>query len=132
MTNPILGIQCAHDNLYVLASGGRCANPTQLIETAGVDVLLHELRKHFDVIIIDSPPVGAVSDSLYLAEIADDIIFVCRFNKAHKKHIRAHYQQLVDLGHAPTGILINGMTSSQMPYYTDYQHYRSRYYRADR
>lgn len=84
-----LGITKLSDNLFLLCSGGRSKSPTQLLESPAFTKLIDSLKKRFDLIIMDSPPMGAVTDSLLIAERADEIVYVCRFGKALRKHINS-------------------------------------------
>jgi len=52
------------------------------------------MKQHFDLVVVDSPPMGAVTDSLLIAERTDEVIYVCRFNRAYRKHIRLYIKQL--------------------------------------
>lgn len=55
-------------------------NPSELLQSAKVDELFETLRSRYDVIIIDSAPVGMVSDTFSLARICDATVYVCRAN----------------------------------------------------
>src|SRR5690606_13325051 len=83
--NPDLGIIRINDNLSLLCSGGRSKTPTHLLENPAFGGLLEALKREFDLVIVDSPPLGAVTDSLLIAERADEVLYVCRFNRAYRK-----------------------------------------------
>ncbi|MGH9857593.1 MAG: GumC family protein, partial [Acidobacteriota bacterium] len=68
--------QCA--GLYLITSGARTPRPTELLSSKRFDRLLLELQKDFDHIIIDTPPVIAVSDSLVLASKSNCVLLVVR------------------------------------------------------
>ena len=123
--NPALGIVPLGDNFSLLCSGGRSKTPSALLETPAFGQLLERLKKSFDLVIIDSPPLGAVTDSLLIAERTDEVLYVCRFNKAYRKHIRL-YTKLLRNGHNELlGIVLNGLTSRRIEYYSNYRYYRS-------
>jgi len=65
-------------NLYILPSGDIPPNPVELLEADKMRSFLEKLRNDFDFIIIDSPPVGIVTDALVLANYSDLILFVIR------------------------------------------------------
>ena len=90
LTNPHLGIVKVGENLWLLTSGGRSKSPTELLENPVFPQLLERLKKQFDLVVIDSPPMGAVTDSMLIAERADEVIYVCRFNRAYRKHIKLY------------------------------------------
>ncbi|MCW3010561.1 MAG: capsular biosynthesis protein, partial [Solirubrobacterales bacterium] len=62
----------------VLLSGGRTANPQAVLAAGATSALLEQLQEQADVVIIDSPPVLAVSDALSLARDADAVVIVAR------------------------------------------------------
>lgn len=125
LANPHLGITPITDNLWLLRSGGRSKSPTEFFEQPIFDQLIDKLKKRFDLIVIDSPPVGAVSDSLLIAERTDEVIYVCRFNRAARKHIKQFVRALRDGKNEFLGIVLNGLSPRRIEYYTNYRYYRS-------
>ncbi|OYU99443.1 MAG: hypothetical protein CFE26_25655, partial [Verrucomicrobiales bacterium VVV1] len=89
-----LGIIKVGDNLSLLTSGGRSKSPTELLENPLFGQLLERLKKYYDLVVVDSPPMGAVTDSLLIAERIDEIVYVCRFNRAYRKHIKLYIKAL--------------------------------------
>ncbi|MFA5057925.1 MAG: polysaccharide biosynthesis tyrosine autokinase [Opitutaceae bacterium] len=125
LANPHLGITKIADNISLLRSGGRSKSPTEFLENPVFGQFLDQLKKHFDLIVIDSPPVGAVSDSLLIAEHTDELIYVCRFNRAYRKHIRQFVRALRETKNEFLGIVLNGLSPRRIEYYTNYRYYRS-------
>ncbi|TMI64964.1 MAG: polysaccharide biosynthesis tyrosine autokinase [Bacteroidetes bacterium] len=76
-----------YENLYVLACGPIPPNPAELLLGERVDVLFAELKKRFDVIIIDTAPAGMVSDALTLGKFADCTLYLVRQGHTFKKQI---------------------------------------------
>lgn len=68
------------ENMDIIQAGPIPPNPAELLMTEKVDQLFLELRQHYDYIIIDSAPVGMVSDSLTLSRVTDATVYVCRAN----------------------------------------------------
>jgi tyrosine-protein kinase Etk/Wzc len=68
----------AHENLSLLLTGSLPADPAELILNGRAEELLNYLDGHFDVIIIDVPPVGPVSDAYIIAPFCDATLFVVR------------------------------------------------------
>ncbi len=66
------------ENLFIIPCGEIPPNPVELIESQKMQELINQLRKEFDIIIIDSPPVGIVTDALVLAKYSDIMLFVIR------------------------------------------------------
>jgi capsular exopolysaccharide synthesis family protein len=75
-------------NLSIIPSGPIPPNPSELIMSERMKEMMAALSQRFDKIIIDTPPVGLVSDGLILSEMADAIIFVVRDGVTRKAHIR--------------------------------------------
>lgn len=73
-----------HENLSIIPAGPVPPNPSELTSSAKTDELLNLLKKRFDYIIIDSPPIGSVSDTFHLATLADTCLIIVRQNKTLK------------------------------------------------
>lgn len=131
-TNPSLGIIKVSDNLSLLCSGGRSKSPTELLESPMFGQLLERLKREYDLVIVDSPPLGAVTDSLLIAERIDEVVYVCRFNRAYRKHIRLYMRALRNGKNEVLGIVLNGLSPRRIEYYSNYRYYRSykKYYGA--
>ncbi len=123
--DPSLGIIKLADNLSLLCSGGRAKSPTELLENPVFGQLLEKLKKHYDLVIVDSPPLGAVTDSLLIAERTDEVIYVCRFNRATKKHVRLYMKALRNGKNEVLGVVLNGLSPRRIEYYSNYRYYRS-------
>ncbi len=76
-----------HENLKVISSGPIPPNPAELLEQQGMDDLIAWLKTEFDEIIIDTPPIGLVTDALILARLADTSIYVVRHGVTLKSQI---------------------------------------------
>jgi succinoglycan biosynthesis transport protein ExoP len=123
--NPHLGIVQIADNFFLLCSGGRSKSPTEILENSRFGQLAESLKKQFDLVIVDSPPLGAVTDSLLIAEHTDEIIYVCRFNRTNRKHIKLYIRSLSDSKNEILGIVLNGLSPRRIEYYSNYRYYRS-------
>ncbi len=74
-------------NLFLMGSGSNPPNPAELIMRPKVKNLISELRAKYDYVILDSPPVGLVSDALGLVSYVDSTIFVIRYNYTLKSQM---------------------------------------------
>ena len=72
------------NNLFLLPAGTIPPNPAELIESSRMKVLFEQIRKEYDFIIIDTPPIALVADALSLANYADLTIYLVRQNYSHK------------------------------------------------
>ncbi len=131
--HPELGIEQVGENLALLRSGGRFRTPTELLESKAFAEVLELLQKEYELIVVDSPPLGPVTDSMLIADQIDEVIYVCRFNRAYKKHIRQYIRALQGAKKDMLGIVLNGLSPRRIEYYSNYRYYRSykKYYGAE-
>jgi len=80
-------IEQVDNNFYLLQSGPIPPNPNELLSKRRVGELFNELKKEFDYIVLDTAPVGVVSDTFMLAKYADACIYVVRENYSEKDTI---------------------------------------------
>lgn len=71
-------------NLYILPGGTVPPNPTELLARDGLDKAIEMLKKNFDYVILDTAPVGMVTDTLLIGRVADLSVYVCRADYTHK------------------------------------------------
>ena len=71
-------------NLYILPGGSVPPNPTELLARDGLDKAIEMLKKNFDYVILDTAPVGMVTDTLLIGRVADLSVYVCRADYTHK------------------------------------------------
>lgn len=131
--HPELGIIEVGENLHLLRSGGRSRTPTEILESKVFAEMVEHLQKEYELIVVDTPPLGAVTDSLLIADQIDEVIYVCRFNRAYKKHIRQYVRALQGAKKDILGIVLNGLSPRRIEYYSNYRYYRSykKYYGAE-
>ncbi|WP_420458905.1 GumC family protein [Neolewinella sp.] len=98
-----------HERLSVISSGPLPPNPAELLMEGRMDTLMERLRQNFDLIILDAPPVGIVTDGLLLKDHVDVTLFVARVGVTPKKSM--HYiNELVDAGKlSRVNLVINGI-----------------------
>lgn len=117
-------------NLSVLARGAIPPNPGQLLASEHLKQLVAKARLHFDIIIIDSPPVLAVSDALWLAPSADGIVIVTRYRWTKRDALARAIAELEPARTRILGVVLNGARrGSSSVYYTPATAVRSRWRR---
>lgn len=94
-------------NLSLLSAGRLVANPTELLTSGMMPKLLRHARERFDFIVIDSPPLLAVSDGLLLANLADGVMVVADTSRSRRDHLRIAVQLLRQTGAIPLGAVLN-------------------------
>lgn len=130
ISDPTLGIHQVAENFFLLPSGGRTPQPTPLFEGPRFAELIQALRPHFDQIIVDTPPLGAVSDVLYIAKTVDEAAYICRFGIPNRRHVRLNLALLRNSKCEIHGLILNSIRRERLSYYSDYHHSRAyeRYY----
>lgn len=115
-----------YPNLDVLPSGGKSKNPTQILNSARFESMIAELRDRYDRIVIDTPPLAAVSDALNLLPLVDGILYVIKFNTVKRKTAVVNVRRLWESNTPVFGAILNNITSSLSSYY--YSHYSDKSY----
>jgi len=101
------------ENVDVITSGPKPPNPSELLVTAGFDNMIEQLSKEYDYIILDTPPIGLVTDAMILLKMADVGLIVTRANYSKKSFLKniERFAKEHTLGNL--GFIINGLESSR-------------------
>ncbi len=111
------------ENLFVLPCGPVPPNPAELLLDPNVKILFQKLRENYDAIIIDTAPIGMVSDAMTLGEFADNTLFIVRQGYTFKKQVSL-VQELYSLKKIPKiAIIINDVISKPGYGYYGYGRY---------
>ena len=110
-------IKEVYPNLDVLPTGGKSKNPTQVLNSAKFEAMLADLRDRYDRIVVDSPPLAAVSDALNLLPLADGVLYVIKFNTVKRKTAVVNVRRLWESNTPVFGAILNNITSSLSNYY---------------
>lgn len=116
-------------NLDIISSGPVPPNPSEIIGSRRMAAVLQELRKPYDRIIIDSPPITAVTDASILAKYADGAIIVVRYGETHLEIIKNGIHQLNAVNANIFGCILNCVNTGRESYY--YYQYNYYYYGED-
>lgn len=106
-----------HPNMDVIPTGGRAKNPTQILNNKAFEIMISDLRKRYDRIFIDTPPLAAVSDALVVLPLVDGSIFTIFFNKVRRKAAQAAARRLLDSNVTCYGAVLNGLNLAVSGYY---------------
>jgi len=116
-------------NLDVICCGAVPATPSELIGSARMKAFLDAVGAKYDRVILDCPPISAVSDPLVIAAKTDGVVFVCKFNKIRREHARRSVQRIQSAGIHIMGVVINDIDfEGKDSYYYSYYYYQNRYY----
>lgn len=96
------------DKMQVITAGPKPDNPSELIGSIKMSMLLKKLESHFDYIIFDSPVIG-VTDSLMLARYSDGTIVVTRSGKTTYNRLETELNSLKNVNANVFGLVINGV-----------------------
>ncbi len=110
------------DSLFLLPAGPTPPNPSELIGSAQFGGLLQELKREFDYIFIDSPPVLFVTDAQLLSAHVDGYVMVVRSGKTTKRELQRSVGMMQTSGAAALGIVVNALNAT-MASYSGYGYY---------
>jgi len=121
------------ENIWLLPSGRIPANPAEILELKGIPGLIEELKRRFDIIIFDSPPVLPVTDASLLAPRMDCAVIVYEIGRTSREALLRTKVQLETVGAKISGIILNNTrtqteTIAGYPYYYKYKY---KYYGKD-
>ena len=112
-------------NLSVLTSGSAPSNPSELLGSSGMRSLVEQVKKEYDYVVFDTPPLMSVSDGAVLASQADGILIVISPGKL-RREIALRTKELLDrIGTPVLGCVLNGVEPSHSNYYYYYHYYHS-------
>ena len=109
-------------NLQVITAGSRSKTPGKLFESEGLSEMLKKVSFYYDVVIVDSAPVLAVSDTLYLCSEIDAVMFVVLAGVTPREVATRSRNVLLDSNARIAGVVLNN-ASGVLPYYYDYKYY---------
>jgi capsular exopolysaccharide synthesis family protein len=106
-----------YPNLDVLPSGGKSKNPTAILNNSKFQSMLLKLRDNYDKIIIDSPPLAAVSDSLNIVPLVDAVIYVIKYDAVKKSVANSCIRRLWESKTPVLGAILNNVSLGLSTYY---------------
>ncbi|MGL5820111.1 MAG: CpsD/CapB family tyrosine-protein kinase [Sarcina sp.] len=109
-----------NENLDLLTSGKLPPNPSEMLGSQSMKLLLEQVREHYDYAILDTAPVLAVTDSQVLATRADGVILVVEANKTKREHLQHTKENLEKVGANIIGSILNSVTRTKKEEYGYY------------
>ena len=105
-----------NSNLFILPGGAVPPNPTELLARKGLDEAIEQLKQHFDYVVLDTAPVGMVTDTQLISRIADLTVYVCRADYTRKSEFSL-VNELAATNKLPCiSIAINGLDLNKKKY----------------
>ena len=115
------------NNLDVITSGIIPPNPSELLDSPLLDNLLNKLKKNYDVILFDTPPLIAVTDAFVLMKYITQFILVVRAGVTERVALDRVMTNVRQSGFKESGVVLNALEESHSYgagyYYNYYQYY---------
>jgi capsular exopolysaccharide synthesis family protein len=112
--------QTVIENLSVMLSGPTPPNASELIVSKYLKEIFDFGREHFDYVIVDTPPVGLITDALVMMKSADVTLFVMN-TKFAKKQIVTIFEEIVQTNKLQDfALILNGVKRKKSGYYYNY------------
>jgi tyrosine-protein kinase Etk/Wzc len=105
------------ENFSVILSGPTPPNASELVLSKHLETLFREARLEYDYILVDTPPVGLISDALLMMRFVDSTLFVLNTRFANKDHVNNALDALGTVSLANAGFILNGVRMKKSKYY---------------
>lgn len=121
-----------NDNLYLLPAGPIPPNPNELLISSNMGSMLAQLREEFDYVILDTAPIGIVSDTFLICRHSDLQLYVTRANFSTKKSLKVLHDAVKSNKFSSVYIVLNGVNMASNSYmyrrYGEYGRYKYQSY----
>jgi succinoglycan biosynthesis transport protein ExoP len=125
------GFRGVAPDLEFLSAGAKVQNPGSLLSSRQMARFLEQVREQVDLVLIDSPPILAVSDCLPLTAQVDGVLLVARFGATQRRNLVRAKETLEKVGGRLVGVVLNGLSARETRrHYAEYKHYVSAMKRA--
>ena len=115
------------ENLHLITSGKLFPNPSELLGSKRMKDVIKRLGDEFDIVIFDSPPIIAVTDSRVFANDIDAMVLIVKSGQTDAHHLKRAVNMLQSVNAPMIGCILNGFTHRHS-YYGDYDYYYEYYY----
>ena len=114
--------------LDIITSGEKRFDMSDIVNKEQIKKFLDVLKLEYDYVIVDSPPVQPVSDTLILTQASDYNLFVVRSEETRTVSFMSSIKKVTNVGAKISGIIINDLDTSKDSYYSYYYSYTPDYY----
>lgn len=119
-------------NLSIVASGRFPPNPAELLGSARMQEILQDAKARFDVVLLDSPPLLAVTDAAVLSTMVDGVVLVIRTERTKREAVRRALGHVRSVRGRLLGAVLNDVDMRSGAYYGSCGHYYYSYYGSER
>lgn len=102
-----------YENLHIITLGTIPPNPTELLSSVQMEEVMLSLKRYYDYILLDSPPVNVVSDALSLSKMVDGVVLVVKENETTHPNIATAISKYALVDGKILGFVLNGVSLSQ-------------------
>jgi len=112
------------ENLEIITAGQIPSNPSEMLSSRSMARLIEQIRGDYDYVLIDAPPVAAVTDAVILSSMADGTLLVCHSGSVEVELAKSAKQSLEKAGANIMGVVLNKMNIEKRgSYYAYYYNY---------
>lgn len=120
------GFRGVAPGIDLIPSGIKPRNPSSLLSSRHMANLVTMARERADIVLIDSPPILAVADTLPLTAQVDGVVLVVRYGVTQRRSLVRAKEQLEKVGARLVGVIVNGLSARETRrHYAEYTHYVS-------
>ena len=108
------------ENLSIIPAGDIPPNPSELLTSDDFNKILNKLKKSYDVIIVDGPPISLVTDGLLIARIVDNTVVIVENKKIKKEQLKNVLTSITNVGGKIAGVVLNKAENYAKTYKNSY------------
>jgi len=115
-------LQPGIDNLHIITCGSIPPNPSELLDSDNMDIVISEVRDEYDIVLFDCSPTLPATDSAVLGRKVDGIVLVYAVGKVSRGSLRRTKNQLDNVKASVIGAVLNGIRSETSADFQDYKY----------
>ena len=119
------------NNLHLMSSGALPPNPSELVGSHRMGQLIDQLAGQHDIVLLDTPPLLAVTDAALLSRQVDGVVLILAAGSTREKEARKAYNDLIRVGAPVLGVVLNKIPTSRHGEYGD-EYYYAQYAYGDK
>jgi cell division protein FtsN len=112
------------DNLHIITSGRIPSNPAELIDSKRLSEFIQDAKKHYHLVVIDTPPILSTADPATVGRISDAVLLVYRVGSISRRLLKRASDQLTQVHAKLVGVVLNGLRPAVSPDFEDFKYYK--------